>query len=48
LPSKREVESLKQRIQELTAELESKDKNEQSEDWIKLVANTAIPLVVLF
>src|SRR5690625_2277810 len=32
LPSKREVESLKQRIQELTAELESKDKNEQSED----------------
>lgn len=32
LPSKREVESLKQRIQELTAELESKNKNEQSED----------------
>lgn len=32
LPSKREVESLKQRIQELTAELESKDKKQQSED----------------
>lgn len=48
LPSKREVESLKQRIQELTAELESKDKKQQSEDWTKFVANTAIPLVVLF